>query len=99
MSFNTTDKFYSEIAKNYIEEVKSEIEFTYFNLNDYKNRVEKEEDNSLVELYKILSPIHLLKLPFLNDSNTLDRGFYRELLHIMGLEEVTTDRGKKMYGS
>lgn len=96
MSFNTTDKFYSEIAKNYIEEVKSEIEFTYFNLNDYKNRVEKEGDNSLVELYKILSPIHLLKLPFLNDSNTLDRGFYRELLHIMGLEEVTTDGGKNL---
>ena len=39
-------------------------------------------------LYKILSPVHLLKLPFANDSNSLDKNFYDELLHIIGLEEV-----------
>ncbi len=32
--------------------------------------------------------ISLLKLPFTNDSNSLDKGFYAELLHIIGLEEV-----------
>jgi len=41
-----------------------------------------------VPLYKILSPVHLLKLPFANDSNSLDKNFYDELLHIIGLEEV-----------
>src|SRR5690606_22766 len=39
-------------------------------------------------LYKILSPEHILKLPFLNDSNSLDKAFYSELLHIIGLTEV-----------
>ena len=32
--------------------------------------------------------MHLLKLPFANDSNSLDKNFYDELLHIIGLEEV-----------
>ncbi|HTO36193.1 MAG TPA: Eco57I restriction-modification methylase domain-containing protein, partial [Flavobacterium sp.] len=44
---------------------------------------------------KILSPEHLLKLPFINDSNTLDKGFYSELLHIIGLTE-TKDGGKRL---
>jgi len=29
-----------------------------------------------------------LKLPFANDSNTLNREFYNELLHIIGLDEI-----------
>jgi hypothetical protein len=41
-----------------------------------------------------LSPSHLLKLPF-NDSNTLDKSFYNELLHIIGLTE-TKDGGKRL---
>jgi len=48
-----------------------------------------EQEKQLIELYKVLSAEHLLKLPFLNDSNTLDRQFYTELLHIIGLTEVT----------
>jgi hypothetical protein len=35
----------------------------------------------------LLSPEHLLKLPFTNDSNNLDERFYSELLHIIGLTE------------
>lgn len=31
---------------------------------------------------------HLLKESFANDSNSLNRGFYNELLYILGLEEV-----------
>ncbi len=41
-----------------------------------------------------MSPEHLLKKTFANDSNTLDKGFYNELLHIIGLEE--TGKGKKL---
>jgi len=51
--------------------------------------------NKLIELYKLLSPEHLLKLPFTNDSNTLDKTFYTELLHIIGLIEVK-DGSKKL---
>jgi adenine-specific DNA-methyltransferase len=43
--------------------------------------------SSLVTPLKLFSPTHLLKLPFLNDSNSLDKGFYSELLHIIGLTE------------
>lgn len=37
----------------------------------------------------------MLKLPFANDSNSLDKRFYGELLHIIGLDE-TKDGGKKV---
>jgi adenine-specific DNA-methyltransferase len=46
---------------------------------------------------KLLSPEHLLKLPFKNDSNTLDKAFYTELLHLIGLTEIK-DGGKKLIG-
>jgi len=88
---NKTEHFYKEIAQPFIEKVKEEIHYTYFNLRDFQNIVENEnteDDNALIPLYKILSPQHLLKLPFLNDSNTLDKGFYTELLHIIGLTET-----------
>lgn len=56
---------------------------------------ETSNDKKLINLYKLLSPPHLLKLPFANDSNSLNREFYSELLHIIGLEEVK-DKGKKL---
>ena len=48
-------------------------------------------------LFKLFSPEHLLKLPFANDSNTLDKRFYTELLHIIGLQE-TKEGSKKLIG-
>ncbi len=53
------------------------------------------DDEKLLDLYKILSPAHLLKQPFANDSNTLNKEFYNELLHLIGLIE-TKDGGKKI---
>lgn len=38
-------------------------------------------------MYKVFSDVHLLKLPFQNDSNSLNKKFYAELLHILGIEE------------
>jgi hypothetical protein len=54
-----------------------------------------DSDRELINLYKILSPDHLLKLPFANDSNSLNKPFYNELLHIIGLSE-TKEGGKKL---
>ena len=93
---NKTEHFYKEIAQPFIEKVKEELHYTYFNLKDFQSIVENDnsqDDNKLIPLYKILSPQHLLKLPFVNDSNTLDKGFYAELLHIIGLAE-TKNGGK-----
>ena len=53
------------------------------------------DEKELIALYKFLSPTHLLKLPFSNDANQLNKEFYTELLHIIGLEEVTQE-GKKL---
>ncbi|MFN6378546.1 MAG: Eco57I restriction-modification methylase domain-containing protein [Flavobacteriales bacterium] len=95
---NKTDFFYKQIAEPFIESISSEIEFTYFNIQDFQKALRnnaKADDNSLIALFKLLSPEHLLKLPFTNDSNSLDKRFYIELLHIMGLIE-TKEGGKKL---
>ena len=87
---NKTDFFYNEIASIYIEEAKDDLEYTYFNLQSYLPLLDKTDNNTsrkLIELYKIFSDTHLLKLSFQNDSNSLNRGFYTELLHIIGIEE------------
>jgi adenine-specific DNA-methyltransferase len=93
-----TDFFYKQIAEPFIDGITSEIEFTYFNIQDYEKplrNTNKTDDNSLIALFKLLSPEHLLKLPFANDSNSLDKRFYSELLHIIGLTE-TKEGGKKL---
>ena len=56
-----------------------------------------EGSKKLLPLYKFLSPETLLAKPFANDSNSLDRNFYAELLHIIGLEEVKEDKGNKKF--
>ncbi|BBD54774.1 putative type IIS restriction/modification enzyme [Planktothrix agardhii NIES-204] len=94
----TTDFFYKEIAKHAIEKIKNELQFTYFNIQDYETFVRDdnpENDEKLIALFKLLSPQHLLKLPTANDSNTLDKGFYSELLYLIGLTE-TKEKNKKL---
>ena len=93
-----TDFFYKQIAEPFIDSITSEIEFTYFNIQDFQKPLrnsDKADDNSLIALFKLLSPEHLLKLPFTNDSNSLDKRFYGELLHIIGLAE-TREGSKKL---
>ncbi|MCW4014977.1 MAG: type II restriction endonuclease, partial [Candidatus Bathyarchaeota archaeon] len=95
---NKTDFFYKQIAEPFIAEINSEIEFTHFNLQDYQKPLrneDKADDNKFIALFKLLSPEHLLKLPFTNDSNSLDKRFYSELLHIIGLTE-TKEGSKKL---
>ena len=70
--------------------MKDSLEYTYFNLQDYQHLLDRTDGSAsrkLIELYKIFSDTHLLKLSFQNDSNSHNRGFYTELLHIIGIEE------------
>ncbi|MDI9338721.1 MAG: type II restriction endonuclease, partial [Alphaproteobacteria bacterium] len=93
-----TDFFYKEIAEPCINNIGSDIEFTYVNLQDFQEplrNTHQADDTALIALFKLLSPEHLLKLPFTNDSNTLDKRFYSELLHIIGLTE-TKEGNKKL---
>ena len=85
---------YERIARHVEELTDETLECTVLHLATYRAYCEDgdpETDKGLLELYKILSPVHLLRRPFAGDSNHLDRGFYRELLHIVGLEEVGVD--------
>ncbi len=87
-----TELFYNQIAKPFIDNNIENISFTFFNINNFvttRHALSLKPDNVLIPLYKILSPFHLLKLAFKNDSNTLNTQFYYELLHIIGLEEQT----------
>jgi adenine-specific DNA-methyltransferase len=93
-----TDWFYQEIARPFIEKELDELPCVYFNLKEYERVIrnpDKIDDKKLINLYKLLSPPHLLKQQFANDSNTLNKEFYNELLHIIGLVEVK-EKGKKL---
>ncbi|MFN9556302.1 MAG: type II restriction endonuclease, partial [Dolichospermum sp.] len=93
-----TDFFDQEIVQPAITEIADKITFTHFDIREYQEYLqpgENPDDHKLIALFKLLSPEHLLKLPFANDSNTLDKGFYNELLHIIGLTEVK-EGGKKL---
>jgi type II restriction/modification system DNA methylase subunit YeeA len=95
-----TDFFYKQIAEPFIAGIQQEVEFAYFDIRNYQKTLrnkDKEDDRKLITLFKLLSPEHLLKLPFVNDSNSLDKRFYAELLHIIGLSE-TKEGSKKLIG-
>ncbi|WP_026951473.1 class I SAM-dependent DNA methyltransferase [Algoriphagus mannitolivorans] len=95
-----TDFFYKSIAEPELEKVKDSIPFAYFDFREYDKPLrnsDKADDSKLIALFKLLSPEHLLKLPFANDSNSLDKRFYSELLHLIGLDEKK-DGGKKIIG-
>lgn len=79
---SNNDFFYGK-TKEFLNDEDAYIEGVHFNLRSFKDDYEK----SLIPLFKIFSPAELLKEPFANDSNTLNKEFYLELLHIIGLEE------------
>jgi adenine-specific DNA-methyltransferase len=76
LSGTNTDFFYKEIAKPFVEECEDEIAFTHFDIRDYEKPLRNaslKDDRKLIVLFKLLAPEHLLKLPFANDSNSLDK--------------------------
>jgi len=95
-----TNLFYDDLAKPYIDSITDVIPCTYFDIRDFDRairNVNKQEDKNLISLVKILSPNHLLNVEFADDSNSLKESFYKELLHIIGLEERKED-GKNIIG-
>ena len=90
---NSTNDIYSAL-KGYIKDNNIEFNYTYFNLEKYEiNNIEENIDYSsknikeLLHIYKILHPDYLLKEYSAKDSNQLNKKFYDELLHILGLKE------------
>ena len=95
LTSDKTDFFYKEIASEIIETVKDQISYTWFDIRNYKKYLSGDNDKKLLELYKVFSPVHLLKKRAKTDSNTLNTKFYSELLHIIGLEEVEDKNSHK----
>ncbi len=93
-----TDFFYQEIAQPFVDTLEDEVNCTHFDLRDFARYAQNDDpsdDDQLIPFFKILSPAHLLRLSFANDSNSLDKVFYYELLHLIGLEE-TKEGSKKV---
>ncbi|WP_316795348.1 Eco57I restriction-modification methylase domain-containing protein [Pedobacter agri] len=90
--------FYEQV-KNILGEADGlKIEVVKFNLRDFEKIIlndDEKDDHKLISIFKILSPVHLLKLAYANDSNSLQPKFYAELLHLIGLGEVK-DGSKKL---
>lgn len=78
---NNTAFFYNNIAKPAIDKVIDKLDYTYFSLKGKINLREK------IAIYKVLSPYFLLKRRS-TDINTLNENFYKELLYLIGLEEI-----------
>ena len=71
-----TDFFYKEIAAVYIASIVDKINYTHFNILDYKKALENGNDRKISELFKFISPEHLLKRRVETDSNKLNTKFY-----------------------
>lgn len=97
-SDHTTDFFYREIAAPFIAASHAEIEATYVDLREYQADIYAGAISpKIVKLYKLLSPHYLVRLGLANDSNSLNKAFYDELLHLIGLEE-RKDGAKRVIG-
>jgi hypothetical protein len=90
---SNTDTFYKEIASKYIAEIEDVIPFVYLDFT--KKALENYSDPDLNTLFKVFSDVNILGKNFGNDSNELNKEFYQELLHIIGLEELK-EKGKKI---
>ncbi|MEX2437771.1 MAG: Eco57I restriction-modification methylase domain-containing protein [Candidatus Babeliales bacterium] len=88
---SNNDFMYGEISK-FMDKQETAITGLWLPLSKtqkfLKGEEESEYEKKLIPLYKLFTPTHLLKEPFANDSNSLNREFYRELLYILGLEET-----------
>ena len=84
------------------------FKFIYFNLNselglpdkteiDKIDKIDKDKeiyDQKLVNLFKVFSASFLLKESIPSDANSLNKEFYQELLHILGLCEIQSNGSK-----
>ncbi|GAA7433400.1 hypothetical protein ID1000_05190 [Helicobacter pylori] len=82
----TTKRFYSDLEEYLKKDFKGKLRYTHFNLSS-------DDPKELLLIYQVLSQEVLLKQKKTLDANTLNKGFYNELLYIIGLKEQK-DKGK-----
>ena len=86
----TTEFFYESIARPFLANLDAGLPVAYVEL-----RTHPTTPAGATQLWRLLSAHYLLKEPVAQDANTLNRGFYEELLYLIGLEEVK-DGGRKL---
>ena len=89
-----TEYIYNNIIKPEVERIEHRLEFVYVDLRSFEQDIRHDNiinKKAFVAVYKLFSPINLLKLPFVSDHNSLNKNFYSELLYVMGVEEVVDD--------
>lgn len=85
------DFIYKDVIKPEAEKALDNMSFVYFDLTKYVDRIDTVDINASSQLkgfYKVMSPVTLLDQTYCGDHNTLNQGFYKELLYIIGLEDV-----------
>ena len=84
-----TNYIYNKHIRPQVEKVLDKISFTHIDLRKYEKKIcsIKKTHKEFTNIYRFLSPEHLLKKYARVDSNRLNQGFYEELLYIMGVKE------------
>lgn len=93
----STEFLYKEVmAPAIARAVENGIKLARFDLRDATKSDNKLKirKNNLTQLYRFFTPENLLNKEIFTDSNKLNKGFYDELLYIMGLEEVNVENRK-----
>jgi adenine-specific DNA-methyltransferase len=91
LSSTNTDFLYKELMAPAIDiAIENGIIITHFSLTDAMKQGKKIEikKNNLTQLYRFFTSESLLNKEIFSDTNKLNKGFYDELLYLMGLEEV-----------
>jgi adenine-specific DNA-methyltransferase len=97
-SDHTTDFFYKEIAAKFVAGSDTVLKAVHIDLRRYKEKLKNgADDKALIRLFKLLGPHGLIAKELSNDSNSLNKAFYDELLHLIGLEE-RKDGSKRVIG-
>ncbi|TLD84868.1 DUF7149 domain-containing protein [Helicobacter trogontum] len=91
----STNNFYKE-AQNIIESMTDTIKYTHIRLDSIISHIHSKSSsnpNTTISLiYQVLSPQALLKQKTYIDANTLNESFYKELLYILGLQEISQNK-------
>ncbi|NCX95039.1 MAG: class I SAM-dependent DNA methyltransferase [Chitinophagia bacterium] len=95
---SNTQFFYEHIAKPYLDLIDVDLPCIKLNLAEYANQPITDNATALkfTYLHHIFSPEFLLKIPYTIDKNNLNRDFYEELLHLIGLEEIKDASKRKI---
>ncbi|MFW8054399.1 DUF7149 domain-containing protein [Vagococcus fluvialis] len=97
---NKTDFLYTEVISPEISRaIEKGIKIAHFNLKDTLKGKENTKlleinQNKITQLYRFFTAENLLNKEIFSDSNKLHKGFYDELLYLMGLEEIKKGTSK-----